>query len=164
MIPMTEKATLAGGCFWGVEELLREIPGVVQTEVGYTGGHLKNPGYKDICRGDTGHAEAIEIEFNPELLKYSELLQFFFKMHNPTTLNQQGNDKGSQYRSAIFYHSELQKTEAEKIRAEVDQSEKWKKPLVTEIVAATVFYPAETYHQDYLKKNPEGYNCHIWHN
>lgn len=156
-----EIATLAGGCFWGVEELLRKLPGVISTEVGYTGGTLKNPGYKDVCRGDTGHAEAIQIEFDSEQLKYSDLLTFFFRMHDPTTKNQQGNDIGTQYRSAIFFHSESQRETAENVIREVETSGKWKRPITTEVVPASTFYPAEDYHQDYLLKNPAGYTCHF---
>ena len=156
----TEIAVLAGGCFWGVEELIRQLQGVVETAVGYTGGTKEQPTYEDICTGKTGHAEAVQIEFDPARISYEELLRFFFRMHDPTTKNQQGNDKGTQYRSAIFYNSAEQKLAAEKIKREVDESGKWKRPLVTEIVPAVVFYAAESYHQDYLQKNPGGYNCH----
>ncbi len=156
----TEVATLAGGCFWGMEAIIRELPGVVDTEVGYTGGTAANPTYRDVTRGDSGHAEAIQVEFDPELITYEELLGFFFRMHDPTTLNRQGNDRGSQYRSAIFFHDESQRRTAERIRQEVDASGKWRNPVVTEIVAASEFYAAEDYHQDYLQKNPNGYTCH----
>jgi methionine-S-sulfoxide reductase len=155
-----EIALLAGGCFWGVEELIRQLPGVVNTEVGYTGGELKNPRYEDVKKGNTKHAEAIRIEFNPKILTYEELLRYFFRLHDPTTLNRQGNDRGTQYRSAIFYNSPEQKKLAEKIKNEIDLSKKWKNPVVTEIVPATTFYPAEDYHQKYLQKNPGGYTCH----
>lgn len=158
----TETATLAGGCFWGVEELIREIKGVTATQVGYTGGELPNPTYPLVKQGTTGHAEAIQIEFNPEQLTYEALLRLFFKLHDPTTRNRQGNDIGSQYRSAIFYHSDAQKKIAEKVRAEVDASGKWRSAVVTEITPATRFYDAEEYHQDYLRKNPGGYTCHYW--
>lgn len=157
---MTNKATLAGGCFWGVEELLRALPGVLRTEVGYTGGQTENPRYESVKTGATGHAEAIEIEFDPGKISYAEILRFFFTMHDPTTLNQQGNDRGSQYRSAIFYHDEEQKRVAEEVKTAVEKSGAWKKPVVTEITAASPFYPAEEYHQDYLKKYPDGYTCH----
>jgi len=157
-----EVATLAGGCFWGVEELLREVPGVKNTQVGYTGGTSPNPIYEMVKLGTTGHAEAIQIEFDPDELSFEELLHLFFKLHDPTTRNRQGNDIGSQYRSAIFFHSDEQKVKAQKVRAEVEQSGKWKSPVVTEIVAAGTFYDAEDYHQDYLKKNPNGYTCHFW--
>ena len=155
-----ETATLAGGCFWGMEEIIRAIPGVLRTEIGYTGGQTLNPTYPEVKTGKTGHAEAIEIEFDPRVLTYESLLLWFFKMHDPTTVNRQGNDIGSQYRSAIFYHSEAQRLSAEKIKMQVNEGGKWKRPIVTEIVAASPFYSAEEYHQDYLQKNPGGYTCH----
>src|SRR5579859_4264729 len=155
----TETATLAGGCFWGMEDILRKIPGVVSTTVGYTGGTLANPKYPQVKTGTTGHAEAIEIVFDPGKLGYEEILRVFFKMHDPTTQNRQGNDLGSQYRSAIFFHSPAQREAADRVKSEVEQSGKWKRPIVTEIVAAGPFYPAEEYHQDYLEKNPGGYTC-----
>lgn len=153
-------ATLAGGCFWGVEELLREIPGVLQTQVGYTGGTLKDPTYEDVKQGNTGHAEAIQIVFNPEVVSYEQLLETFFRLHDPTTPNRQGNDVGSQYRSVIFYHDEAQKNAALKAKEKATQSGRWKRPVVTEIVPAVEFYRAEEFHQKYLKKNPGGYTCH----
>ena len=156
-----EKATLAAGCFWWVEELIRALPGVVQTEVGYTGGHTENPVYPEVKTGRTGHAEAIEIQFDPSVISYEKILEFFFKLHDPTTLNRQGNDIGSQYRSSIFYHSDEQLQTAEAVKSRVDASGKWKKPIVTEIVPASRFYSAEDFHQDYLKKNPGGYTCHF---
>jgi peptide methionine sulfoxide reductase msrA/msrB len=156
----TEVATLAGGCFWGMEEILRKIPGVLETTVGYTGGTTENPTYKEVCTGRTGHAEAVQILFDPARLSYEELLGYFFRMHDPTTLNRQHNDVGTQYRSAIFYHSEEQRQTAEKVKARVNASGKWKRPIVTEITKAGKFWPAEDYHQDYLQKNPNGYNCH----
>ena len=155
-----QRATLAGGCFWGIEELLRSYPGVSSTCVGYTGGQLANPTYETVKTGGTGHAEAIDIMFDPAKLSYEDLLYFYFKLHDPTTFNRQGNDRGSQYRSAIFYHDEAQRLSAETVKASVDASGKWPKPLVTEIIAATTFYPAEDYHQKYLEKNPGGYTCH----
>lgn len=158
----TEIATLAGGCFWGVEQLIRELPGVIDTEVGYSGGTSPSPTYEFVKRGDTGHAEAIQIEFDPTKISFETLLTQFFRLHDPTTRNRQGNDVGTQYRSAIFYHSPEQRRTAETVRARVDQSGKWQRPVVTEIVAATAFYPAEDYHQDYLRKNPGGYTCHYW--
>jgi peptide methionine sulfoxide reductase msrA/msrB len=158
-----ETTTLAGGCFWGMEEILRNIPGVIDTQVGYTGGAAPNPGYKLVCTGTTGHAEAIQIVFDPGQLSFEQLLGYFFRMHDPTTLNRQHNDVGTQYRSAIFYHSDEQRRVAEKVRERVDQSGKWKRPVVTEIVEASRFWPAEDYHQDYLRKNPGGYNCHYLH-
>lgn len=154
-------ATLAGGCFWGMEEILRKIPGVLDAKVGYTGGTIPNPTYKLICTGITGHAEAIEIGFDPAKISYEELLGYFFRMHDPTTLNQQHNDRGTQYRSAIFYHSDEQKQVAQRVKERVDKSGKWKRPVVTEITKAAEFWPAEDYHQKYLVKNPGGYNCHV---
>jgi methionine-S-sulfoxide reductase len=156
----TKKAVLAGGCFWGVEELFRNLTGVSNTEVGYCGGSSENPVYEEVKTGKTGHAEALLIEFNPELVTFEDLLRFFFKMHDPTTKNRQGGDIGSQYRSAIFYESEEQRVSAEKIIDEVTKSGFWKSPLTTEVVPASKFYPAEGYHQDYLRKNPGGYTCH----
>jgi methionine-S-sulfoxide reductase len=159
-IKNTEFATLAGGCFWGVEELFKKLPGVIETEVGYTGGNTPKPSYQEVCSGSTGHAEAIQIEYDPQTLSFENLLKYFFKLHDPTTLNQQGNDVGSQYRSAIFYHSENQRLIAEKVKEETNSSGRWKRDVVTEIIPATEFYPAEEYHQDYLDKNPQGYTCH----
>ena len=159
--PTLETATLAGGCFWGMEDLLRKIPGVVEIKVGYTGGHLENPKYDDTHDSKSGHAEAVQLTFDPAKLSYETLLEkWFFKMHDPTTLNQQGNDRGSQYRSAIFFHSEAQKKTAEAVKERVNKSGKWKRPVVTEIAPATRFWLAEDYHQDYLQKNPGGYTCH----
>lgn len=155
-----EIATLAGGCFWGVEDLLRKEKGVIETQVGYTGGGLAKPTYDNVKLGTTGHAEAVQILFDPKKTSYEELLLFFFKLHDPTTVNQQGNDKGTQYRSAIFYNSEKQKEIAEKVKARVEKSGAWKKPVVTEIVKAGEFWSAEESHQDYLVKNPGGYTCH----
>ncbi|OJH37960.1 peptide-methionine (S)-S-oxide reductase [Cystobacter ferrugineus] len=146
-----------------MEDLLREIPGVIETEVGYTGGSklFSRPTYDDVHTGRTGHAEAVRVVFNPKLLTYEALLEkWFFRMHDPTTLNRQGNDVGTQYRSAIFYLSDEQRRVAEKVRARVDASGKWKRPVVTEISPAGDFTPAEQYHQDYLVKNPGGYTCH----
>lgn len=164
-VPMPERveiATFSGGCFWGVEELIREVDGVVETEVGYTGGHLENPRYDDTHDSASGHAEAVQVKFDPGKLTYEKLLQLFFKLHDPTTLNRQGNDRGTQYRSAIFYHNEEQKKIAEKVKAEVDKSGKWKKPVVTTLEPFTKWWPAEDYHQDYLQKHPGGYTCHFW--
>jgi peptide methionine sulfoxide reductase msrA/msrB len=156
-----QTAVLAGGCFWGVEELLRELPGVIDTEVGYTGGKLADATYRDVRTGATGHAESIRVTFDPAQLSYEDLLLFFFRMHDPTTPNRQGNDVGTQYRSAIFYTSEEQRAVAEEVKARVDASGKWKRPVVTEIVPASDFWVAEDYHQDYLEKNPGGYTCHF---
>ncbi len=158
----TEIAILAGGCFWGVEDILRAVPGVLETDVGYTGGWLENPTYHDTHDSKSGHAEAIRITFDPTVLSYESLLeQWFFKLHDPTTLNRQGNDIGTQYRSAIFFTSPEQKETAERVKARVDASGKWKKPITTEITAESKWYSAEGYHQDYLQKNPGGYSCHF---
>lgn len=156
----SEKAILAGGCFWGMEELFRQQTGVLGTRVGYTGGHLVNPTYNDMKTGKTGHAEAIEVEFDPQQTSFDALLAFFFQMHDPTTIDRQGNDRGSQYRSAIFYTSETQRDAARAIIRAVDASGRWPGPVVTEVQAAGPFYLAEGYHQDYLQKNPGGYTCH----
>lgn len=155
-----ETATLAAGCFWGTEESFRNVPGVVGTRVGYTGGTTRNPSYEDTSSGRTGHAESVEIRFDPKKVSYRELLVLFFKMHDPTTLNRQGNDRGTQYRSAIFTHSEEQKRIAEALKAKIERSGAWQKPLTTEITAAKTFYPAEEYHQNYLVKHPDGYDNH----
>ena len=163
-LPKTETAIFSGGCFWGMQNILREIPGVIKTTVGYTGGTVPNPTYEMVCSHTTGHAEAVEILFDPAKLSYEQLLSYFFRMHDPTTRDRQENDIGSQYRSGIFYTSDEQKQIAERVKAEVDKSGKWKSPVVTEITKATVFYPAEEYHQDYLQKNPSGYNCHYLRN
>lgn len=156
-----EVATLAGGCFWGMEDIIRAIPGVISTEVGYTGGSTKKATYIEVKTGQTGHAESVRVEFDNTKLSYQTLLEWFFRMHNPTTKNQQGNDLGSQYRSAIFYHSENQKKIALDVIEKVNQSNAWKKPIVTEVVAVSEWFSAEDYHQDYLKKNPGGYTCHF---
>ena len=153
-------ATLAGGCFWGMQELIRKQPGVTSTRVGYTGGHLANPKYEDTHDSKSGHAEAIEITFDPAKTSYEAILRFFFRIHDPSTPNRQGNDTGSQYRSAIFYHDEEQRRVAEQVKAAVDASGKWPRKIVTEIVPATTFFLAEEGHQDYLQKHPSGYTCH----
>jgi peptide-methionine (S)-S-oxide reductase len=155
-----EKAILAGGCFWGMEDLIRAQAGVIGTRVGYTGGQTDNPTYKDVSTGKTGHAEAIEIIFDNDWTNYETLLRFFFQIHDSTTENRQGNDRGTQYRSAIFYLTEEQQRTAHAVITALDQSRKWPAPIVTELVPAGEFFPAEEYHQDYLKKNPGGYTCH----
>jgi peptide-methionine (S)-S-oxide reductase len=156
---MNKKAIFAGGCFWGTEEIFRNLPGVINTEVGYTGGENESPDYEN----HPGHAEALEITYNPEKTSYRNLLDFFFRVHNPTTLNRQGNDIGSSYRSAIFYDNEEEREEAERFIDIVDSSGKWDDLVVTTLEPLTVFYPAEGYHQDYLQKNPGGYTCHgVW--
>src|SRR3974390_75084 len=159
--PMHETAVLAGGCFWGMEEILRKIPGVVKTNVGYSGGTTANPTYEEVCTGTTGHAESIQVEFDSARLSYETLLDYFFRMHDPTTLNRQHNDVGTQYRSAIFYTSEAKKQTAESVKARWDKSGKFSRPITTEITAAGKFYPAEEYHQKYLVKHPGGYTCHV---
>lgn len=157
-----EVAVLAGGCFWGVEEILRDVPGVIDTEVGYTGGWLENPRYEDTQNGASGHAEAIRVTFDPSVLGYDELLEkWFFRLHDPTTLNRQGNDVGTQYRSAIFPQTPDQRETAERVRARVEASGKWKRPITTTIEPASTWYGAEEYHQDYLRKHPGGYTCHF---
>ena len=157
---MSEVATLAGGCFWGVEELIRKMPGVIDTTVGYTGGTLANPRYEDVKTGRTGHAESIQIEFDPSKITFEQILEFFFKLHDPTTANRQGNDIGTQYRSAIFFHDDAQRATAERVKEQVNASGKWPRPIVTEIVPASDFWVAEDYHQDYLQRYPNGYTCH----
>ena len=143
-------ATLSGGCFWGVQELIRKLPGVISSQVGYTGGSTANPGYQQVHAGETGHAEAVEIVFDPKVISYESILRYFFRLHDPTSLNRQGNDLGTQYRSAIFYHDDEQRRTAERVKAEVDRSGKWPGKVVTQIVPAGAFYRAEEYHQDYL--------------
>ena len=157
----TETAILAGGCFWGMEDIIRKIPGVVKTTVGYTGGTTVNPLYEEVCTGNTGHAEAVEIVFDSSVLSYEKLLDYFFRMHDPTTKNRQHNDIGTQYRSAIFYTSDEQKATALRVVAKWESSGKFARPITTEIVKAGQFYSAEEYHQDYLVKHPDGYSCHV---
>ena len=159
--PHREIAILAGGCFWGMEEILRKVPGVLETQVGYEGGTITSPGYEQVSSGATGHAESVQIAFDPEQLPYAKLLDYFFRMHDPTTKNRQHNDVGTQYRSAIFYTSEAQRKTAERVKAEFDRSGRFKTPIVTEITPAGPFYPAEEYHQKYLVKHPDGYTCHV---
>ncbi|MBP6931758.1 MAG: peptide-methionine (S)-S-oxide reductase MsrA [Candidatus Pacebacteria bacterium] len=153
---MTKKAVLAGGCFWGLEELLRKQLGVITTTTGYTGGSVENPTYMN----HEGHAEAVEIEYDDTETSYKKLLDFFFQIHNPTTLNQQGNDRGTSYRSAIFYGNEEERQIGEDFIKIVNDSRRWKDPVVTTLEPLNMFYPAEEYHQDYLEKNPGGYTCH----
>jgi peptide methionine sulfoxide reductase msrA/msrB len=157
----TESALLAGGCFWGMQEILRKIPGVLKTTAGYTGGSAKAPVYEQVHAGNTGHAESVLVSFDPNKLSYADLLGYFFRMHDPTTPDQQGNDRGTQYRSAIFYFDDGQRKEAEKALRSASASGRWRAPIFTQIVPATAFYPAEEYHQDYLQKHPGGYTCHF---
>lgn len=158
--PNTARAILAGGCFWGMEELIRALPGVIETTVGYTGGSTPNPTYEVVSTDRTGHAEAIEVVYDPSKLTWEELLRFFFRIHDPTTKNRQGNDIGTRYRSAIFYGSQLEKETAERVMAEIHASKQWASSLTTTLEPISPFYPAETYHQDYLQKHPGGYTCH----
>ncbi len=156
----TSVATVAGGCFWGMEELLRKLPGVLHIEVGYTGGSAKNPDYDLVKKGNSGHAEAVQLRFNPRLISYADILKYFFRIHDPTTLYRQGNDIGTQYRSAIFFHSAEQKKIALQVIEERERSGIHKTTIVTQLVPFDEFFPAEEYHQDYLQKHPGGYTCH----
>ncbi|MGA8223886.1 MAG: peptide-methionine (S)-S-oxide reductase MsrA [Candidatus Acidiferrales bacterium] len=154
------KATFAAGCFWGVEEAFRHIKGVTSTTVGYTGGTLKNPTYQDVCSGRTGHAEAVEVEYDPAQVSYEQLLSVFWQSHDPTTLNRQGPDTGTQYRSAIFYHDAAQQASAAGSKALLEKMNAFKRPIVTEVVPASDFYRAEDYHQRYLEKRGAK-SCHL---
>lgn len=156
----TDTATFGTGCFWCTEALFQQLDGVLKVTSGYSGGHVPNPTYKEVCEGTTGHAECVEIVFDPEKITYDELLEVFWQTHDPTTLNRQGNDVGTQYRSAIFYHNADQKAKAEKYKAELDKSGAWDKPIVTEITEASTFYPAENYHQDYYNNNGSAPYCY----
>jgi peptide-methionine (S)-S-oxide reductase len=156
---MTQKAYFAGGCFWGMEELFRSLPGIIDTEAGYTGGTNDHPTYEN----HLGHAEALEITYDDTVTSFWKLLDFFFQIHNPTTLNRQGNDRGESYRSAIFYQNEKEKKQVEDFITIVNNSHRWADPVVTTLEHFQAFFPAEEYHQDYLQKNPAGYTCHaIW--
>ncbi|MFC1933443.1 peptide-methionine (S)-S-oxide reductase MsrA [Chloroflexota bacterium] len=156
-----EVATLAGGCFWCIEEIFREVDGVENVVSGYMGGTIVNPTYEQVCTGKTGHAEAVQVSFNPSKISYREILEIFFSIHDPTTLNRQGADVGTQYRSAIFYHSEEQKRVAEELTGELSKANTWKKPIVTQIVPLGTFYPADVYHQEYLSRHPEQAYCQM---
>jgi len=158
---MTETAYLAGGCYWGMQDLIRRLPGVVSTRVGYTGGDLENATYRHVCTGTTGHTEAVEIVFDPEQVSFRDLLELFFQIHDPTTPDRQGNDRGTQYRSAIFWHDESQRETAEDTIADVEASGLWPGKVVTEITPAGAFWEAEPEHQDYLQRIPHGYTCHF---
>jgi peptide-methionine (S)-S-oxide reductase len=149
----TEVATLAGGCFWCLEAVYDQLKGVVDVVSGYSGGSVVNPSYNAVCTGETGHAEVVQVTFNPQLISYRELLEVFFTIHDPTTLNRQGADVGTQYRSAIFYHSLEQKATAEGVIHDLAYEDIWGKPIVTELTPFSVFYPAEDYHQEYFKRN-----------
>jgi peptide-methionine (S)-S-oxide reductase len=152
-------ATLAGGCFWCLEAVFADLEGVVSVQPGYTGGHVENPAYEQVCRGDTGHAEAVQIHFDPQVISYRELLEIFFAVHDPTTLNRQGPDVGTQYRSAIFYHDEAQRALATALIAELTAQGIWERPIVTEVTRFERFYPAEEYHRQYFARHPEQPYC-----
>ncbi|HEY9384607.1 MAG TPA: peptide-methionine (S)-S-oxide reductase MsrA [Gemmatimonadales bacterium] len=156
---MTELATIAGGCFWCQEAVFQPVRGVERVVSGYIGGRTPNPSYEMVCSGMTGHAEAVQVHFDPQLLSYRELLELFFAFHDPTTLNAQGPDQGTQYRSAIFYHTPEQKAQAEQLIQELERSRTFDRPIVTQVVAADTFYPAEQYHQDYYRQNPDKAYC-----
>ena len=157
---MTEIATFGAGCFWGIEANFRKIPGVVEAESGYSGGHMVNPTYQDVCTDETGHAEVVQVTFDPDSVSYEKLLEAFWQMHDPTQVNRQGPDYGSQYRSAIFFHSPEQEAAAKKGKAALEASGKLRHPVATEITAAGPFFRAEEYHQKYLEKRG-AVSCHI---
>ncbi len=156
-----EKVLLGAGCFWGVEQILRSIPGIVQTEVGYAGGTMAKPSYEMVCTGMTGHAEVVLVEYNPEILNFEGVLDLFFRLHDPTTLNRQHNDVGTQYRSVIFTFTDDQKRIANEVIAKLNEKQVFKNPIVTQVESFSNYFSAEEYHQDYLIKNPTGYMCHI---
>ena len=156
-----EVATLGGGCFWCIEAVFNELEGVEKVESGYSGGTVANPTYEQVCAGRTGHAEVVQITFDPKVISYREILQVFFTVHDPTTLNRQGNDVGAQYRSVIFYHSDEQKVVAEQIIKEIDAAKIWKAPIVTQVEPFEAFYKAEDYHQEYFSENPEQPYCRV---
>ena len=156
-----ELATLAGGCFWCLEAAFDQLKGVERVQSGYAGGTVANPTYQQVCAGSTGHAEVVQITFDPGVISYRDLLDVFFVVHDPTTLNRQGGDVGTQYRSAIFYHTPEQKTEAERVIAELNAAKVWDDPIVTEVVSLSEFYPAEEYHRDYYQRNPNQGYCQV---
>lgn len=156
---MRELATFGAGCFWCIEAVFLSLKGVISVQSGYSGGYTENPTYKEVCTGNTGHAEVVQIEFDPSVISYSELLEVFWQVHDPTTLNRQGGDVGTQYRSSVFYHSDNQRKEAEFYKKRLEDEKVWKDAIVTEIVPFTVFYPAEAYHQDYFANNPNQPYC-----
>jgi peptide-methionine (S)-S-oxide reductase len=161
MTQNTQVATLGGGCFWCLEAVYDQLEGILDVVSGYAGGHVPNPDYESVCNGTTGHAEVVQVTFDPEEISFSEILEIFFTIHDPTTLNRQGADVGTQYRSAIFYHTEAQKTDAETLIAEIESAGIWGNPIVTEVTPLDVFYPAEDYHQEYFQRNPyQGY-CQV---
>lgn len=161
IVSRREVATLGGGCFWCLEAVFQNLKGVERAESGYAGGPVANPSYELVCLGVTGHAEVVQVTFDPDVISYRELLEVFFTIHDPTTLNRQGGDVGAQYRSAIFYHSPEQKAEAERVIAEVTASGTWDDAIVTEVVPMEAFYPAEEYHRDYFKRNPDQAYCRV---
>ena len=154
-----EVATLAGGCFWCLEAAFSDLKGVERAQSGYAGGHVAKPSYEHVCTGETGHAEVVQITFDPQVVSYGDLLHVFFTIHDPTTLNRQGGDVGTQYRSAIFYHSPGQKAEAERVMAELEAAKLWDDPIVTAVAPLEPFYPAEEYHRDYFRRNPDQAYC-----
>jgi len=158
-MPTQEIATLGGGCFWCLEAVYDEMEGVLSVESGYMGGSVPNPSYQAVCTGTTGHVEVVQVTFDSEITSFREILEVFFAIHDPTTLDRQGNDAGTQYRSVIFYHGDSQKTEAEKIIRELDAEGVWRNPIVTELRPATAFYRAEDYHQEYFANNPRQPYC-----
>jgi methionine-S-sulfoxide reductase len=158
----SQSIVVAGGCFWGVEELIRKVPGILATEVGYAGGTTENPTYETVKTGTTGHAEAVKIDYDADEISLAKVLELFFQLHDPTTMNRQGNDVGTQYRSTIFFSTENEKATAEKAVAQENSSGRHRRPLATTVEPLKRFYSAESYHQDYLQKNPGGYNCHYW--
>ena len=161
MVSQNETITLGGGCFWCLEAVYDQLEGVLDVVSGYTGGHLPNPDYKTVCSGATGHAEVVQVTFDPQAITLQEILEVFFSIHDPTTLNRQGADVGTQYRSAVFYHSEAQKNTAEDVIADFEAQQIWDKPIVTEITPLNTFYPAEDYHQEYFRNNSNQPYCRI---
>ncbi len=159
--PGREVATLGGGCFWCLQPLFQELRGVDKFVVGYSGGHVKDPSYELVCTDTTGHAEAVQVTFDPNVVSYEDLLKVFFSVHDPTTLNRQGNDVGTQYRSAIFYHTPEQKETSERVIKKLEAAKLWDDPFVTEVTPFKAFYPAEDYHQDYFRKNPWAGYCRV---
>jgi peptide-methionine (S)-S-oxide reductase len=157
--PTTDTATFGTGCFWCTEAVFQQLEGVIKVTSGYSGGHVMNPSYREVCTGTTGHAECLQIIYDSARISFDELLEVFWKTHDPTTLNRQGNDRGTQYRSVVFYHDEQQRSKAEKYRSELDKSGAWDKPIVTEISPFSKFYPAEDYHQDYFLLNGDQPYC-----
>ena len=157
----TELATLGGGCFWCLEAVFLDLKGVRRVVSGYAGGSVPDPSYEDVCTGRTGHAEVVQVEFDPALVSYRDLLEVFFSIHDPTTLNRQGADLGTQYRSVIFHHSPEQERTAREVIAELERNRLWDQPIVTEVKPAPAFYPAEAYHQDYFRRNPGQAYCRV---